>query len=245
VPALCVLACGCFGIFPVPTAKHTPKKYGTRGEIEKRGLRFLKRGTPTRSDVLLNLGEPDLTWHDDRYFAYRWITVRGKVAAWDLSDDLTAGGDTFPMGKKRHDLVFEFGGDGTVRRHADIRRWSKTVRHDDAGPAPIEPQELLVLQVRPRKQGGTRTCSLRLGETIELREESEAEAVRIDPRSVRQLRYQSKRDLDWKAGKFHCRLLYTASDGRPMTLRFDIDLTYLPTVIDYFATCCHAAKIAS
>ena len=48
-------------------------KYSLRGPIEKRSLEFIKVGSTTREEVLLNLGDPD--WLSEKcFFGYRYRT---------------------------------------------------------------------------------------------------------------------------------------------------------------------------
>jgi hypothetical protein len=240
-----LLLCGCVGFLPLPTTKYTPREYGTRGEIESSVLRFLKTGTATRIEVLLNLGEPDLRWGADRYFAYRWITARGRVVAWGVSDtDAEAG--SAPISKRRHDLVIEFDGRGTVRRYGDIRKWkrnrdTRSPALELAGAATID-----VVHRLPQAAGGPTGGRLRLGESLSLeRAGDRGSAIRIRVGDVRRFHYQSKKDVDWKPGTFHCRLKYRDGSGRLAVLELDIGLTDLPLLIDYLRTRCPGARITS
>jgi hypothetical protein len=66
----------------IPTPRHVPAEFGTRGPIEKQSLAFLDIGRTTRKDVLLHLGEPDAVvraWESgsEESFLYSWKSVGG------------------------------------------------------------------------------------------------------------------------------------------------------------------------
>jgi outer membrane protein assembly factor BamE (lipoprotein component of BamABCDE complex) len=240
----CVLICGCCGVLPIPTAKHTPKRYGTRGEIERRALLFVKAGSTTREDVLLNLGEPDLAWGDETYFAYRWITVNGYVVAW-MGDGHTADGESFPIGKARHDLVIEFDEDGRVARYGDIKKWASA--RGPAQPMAHAPAAVRVSYSVGAKPKHTILGTLRLSEeSLDLEDEGETDPrLRIDPGTIVRFDYSSKKDAAWHLRRFRCDLEYRRADGRRSTLQIYLSLTDLPVLIDYLGQRCPQAVIKS
>jgi hypothetical protein len=78
---------GCV-IIPVPTAEHNfcyrvwgnnCADFKTRGEITEQMLEFLRPGTTTREETILNLGGPDSVWNDETIIAYQWLMVGGYV----------------------------------------------------------------------------------------------------------------------------------------------------------------------
>jgi hypothetical protein len=42
-------------------------------------LEFLRPGTTTREETILNLGGPDSVWNDETIIAYQWLMVGGYV----------------------------------------------------------------------------------------------------------------------------------------------------------------------
>jgi len=240
----CVLSCGCCGVLPIPTAKHTPMKYGTRGEIERKTLRFVEVGSTTREDVLLNLGEPDLAWGDGTYFAYRWITVNGYVVAW-AGDAHTVDGESFPIGKARHDLVIEFDEDGRVARYGDIKKWGSA--RALAQPEDFVPAIVPVSYSVGAKPKYTISGTLRLSEdSLDLEDEGETDPrLRIDPGTVVSFDYSSKKDTAWHLRRFRCDLEYRRADGSRPTLQIYLSLTDLPVLIDYLGQRCPQAVVRS
>lgn len=236
--ASCSLLWGCI-VLPIPTSKHTPREYGTRGRIEQSALSFIESGVTTREDVLLRLGEPDVVWHDERFFAYRWITVTGYV--------FMAGGNSgaaVPMDKDRHDLVIEFNDTGQVLHYQDIRRWGAR-RHGEPGrldlAKPIEVPVDLRDEGEPKQSRSARLRLEQQGLVVEQTDEG-LPPVRIDAADVTALHCQSKKDVRWQSERFACTLKYRASDGTKAQMRFYASLTVLPTLIDYVRqNCPHAA----
>ena len=241
-----LLLCGCIGVIPIPMAKHTPKKFDTRGEIESKDLKFMRSGSSTREGVLFSLGEPDLVWEGERYFGYRWITARGIVVAWAIGDGGGDGG-TMAMGKKRHDLVIEFDESGNVTRYADIRKWASTYSAAASRLDLSSPVELSVVYRHAEESKHSGRGTLRLGEdALELVEPNEPNhTIRIRPEDVRGFYFASKRDDRWRAERFPSDLKYVDAEGASRTLGLTMDLTELPTLIDYLRQACPHVAIKS
>jgi len=224
---------GCIGFLPIPTGKHTPSKYGTRGEIQSRTLARLGPES-SRTDVLLLLGEPDLAWDDERYFCYRWITVRGHVVAWAV-DDTSADGGEWGMGKRRHDLVFAFDDAGRIDRYADIRRWMHGSRRGKTRTASASRSVMIVLESAgedaPPSQ---RRLQLSNGLLEVLGRQGRVVATRIPAARIVKVSYGSKRDNDWRSGRFRVRLRYRDGD-RGDELDFRLSLQDLVTVLEWVA----------
>jgi hypothetical protein len=82
---------GCI-IIPVPHSEMVLP--GSRGMITPSHTAFVQLGSTTREEVLLQLGDPDYRWHDDRVIAYVSLssnlsllvaTIRGGgVGEWPL-----------------------------------------------------------------------------------------------------------------------------------------------------------------
>jgi hypothetical protein len=116
---------GC-AIIPVPTAEHNfchvawgdnCGAFITRGEITEETLEFMRPGTTTREETLLNLGGPDLVWRDETVFSYQWLMVGGYVFwAWSLG--VGAGGGSSYAWFNSYVLLVEFDADNVVQRCA-------------------------------------------------------------------------------------------------------------------------------
>lgn len=80
VVAIASLAGGCMpaGEPTTPDARLHPRV------ISYDATRFFRTGMTTRTDVLLQLGEPDFWWDDQGVFAYEWTDVTDRIlwACW-------------------------------------------------------------------------------------------------------------------------------------------------------------------
>ncbi len=119
-----LLLSGC-AIIPVPTAEHNfcrvvwaanCQDFATRGEITDQTLEFMCPGTTTREETVLNLGGPDLVWHDETIFAYHWFMVGGYVFwAWSFGVPGSGGGSSGAWFKE-YVLLVEFDAHNVVKR---------------------------------------------------------------------------------------------------------------------------------
>lgn len=242
VGSLCMS--GCIGVIPIPTAQYTPKEYNTRGEIEKSALAFLKVDDADREDVLIALGEPDHSWNDERYFLYRWITVRGQTLIWAAAGS-SGSGDAFAMGKRRHDLVIQFDDDGSVLRYGDIKQWDELPIPGDRSDRFAVPRRYDVRWIDPGIDDDAASASLQFdNEGLRLEQRVQPHhVVRIDPDDLHSFRYASRQDVRWSAMRFRCQLIYDDGTDRAGEARFELALSDLPLLIDYVRECCPKATI--
>ena len=62
------------GCLPVPMIPH-----GLGVVLDKKDFEALKPGEATRTDILMNLGEPMYRFEADRFFMYEWTVAYGYV----------------------------------------------------------------------------------------------------------------------------------------------------------------------
>lgn len=219
--SLCV---GCL-IIPIPTAKHTPKGFNTRGEIDAKALEFMRVGSTSREEVLLKLGEPDAVRKDERYYLYRWVTVHGYLI-WATY----GGGDGAEhIGKKRYDLLMEFDDQGIIKRYGDIEEWARKGRgqKDLDLSTPIE-----IPVTHQHRWAPDKDATLILGKDFfEFRDPSHH--FRISPEKIILIRPSSEDDNQWAAGLLSYNIHFSEETEAGERIRIRVDLFSLPILLEY------------
>jgi len=144
--AICVFLYSlCVGCVIVPTPEHTPKEINTRGEIDTKVFESKRVGSTSKEEVLLKLGEPDGVWKDERYFLYRWGTVRGYVGTYGSSR-------RGYVGAERHHWLIEFDEEDVIKQLGDFETWAAKVQGQKDRPLdPSTPVEIQVSCLHPPK----------------------------------------------------------------------------------------------
>jgi len=183
-----VLSCLCLGcvVIPVPTKEHTPTGFNTRGEIDAAAVAFIQVGSTSKEEVLLKLGEPDGVWKDERYFLYRWTSVRGGYLIWIAADPNAGnsgiGGAT--LERERYDLLIEFDNRGVVRRIGDIARWAARIEGQNDSPLDLS-APIRISVTHQHGLGSDKIASLILGkEFFGLAEYKSSHNFRIAPEKI-------------------------------------------------------------
>jgi outer membrane protein assembly factor BamE (lipoprotein component of BamABCDE complex) len=101
---LLLLFAGCL-LIPIP--EHA-REHSQREPIEEDSLQFMKVGSTTREEVLLNLGDPDLFSRDSE-FKYRWETESAFMGV-----DIAGGSGRYDF-YHVYELVVEFDDNGLVK----------------------------------------------------------------------------------------------------------------------------------
>ena len=110
-PLLLAATSGCI-IIPLPHAKRPIE--GSRQDLGESAATVLKRPAATRADVISALGEPDLSWDNDRVFVYRWsVSDLAVLVAAGGGYSGTAGIAECPA---HYFVLVEFDKTGRVRR---------------------------------------------------------------------------------------------------------------------------------
>jgi hypothetical protein len=122
--ALALLA-STSGCIVIPLPHHERAVEGSRQSVGESAANIMRSTTATRADVLFWLGEPDLTWDNDRVFVYRWTTSTLTIL-WAAGGGYQAAGgiEESPI----NNFVFiEFDTSGYVKRwEKRIGPWHKT-----------------------------------------------------------------------------------------------------------------------
>lgn len=110
--ALLLLLCGCIYI-PAHASK-----FSVRAPIGKESLQFIKVGSTTREEVLLNLGTSDYFRDEESVFIWHWET-QAKLYVLPVVY-------TYPVGStvdvfREYELVIEFDDNGIVK-HYEIKK---------------------------------------------------------------------------------------------------------------------------
>lgn len=108
LPLLCT---GCI-LIPIP---HEESTLAVRPGISHPDhARFIQADVTTRTDVLLQLGEPDFAWDHDRIFLYHWSTTDFAVL-WAVGGYGSGNAGVYDL-PKDHDLLIQFNSAGRVCR---------------------------------------------------------------------------------------------------------------------------------
>ncbi len=236
--AICVflysLCVGCY-IVPIPTGKHTPKEFNTRGEIDAKALEFMRVGSTSKEEVLLKLGEPDAAWKDERYFLYRWVTVSGYLL-WGFVGASSSGNEgKEPLGKKRYDLLIEFDDHGVVKRLGDIETWAQRSRQKDRPLDLSTPIEIPV--THHHSWARDKAASLILGKDFfEFREPSHN--FRISPEKIILLRPGFTPLINWAAGVFTYDIHFSEKTVGGEKIKLKVYIFELTTLFEYLRQNC-------
>jgi outer membrane protein assembly factor BamE (lipoprotein component of BamABCDE complex) len=168
--AVCIFLCSLFAgcvVVPVPTGKHTPQVFNTRGEIDAAALGFMHPGSTDKEEVLLQLGEPDGIWQDERYFLYRWVSVTGGYLICVAADPYGggSGGLIAPLKRKRYDLLIEFDDKGVVKRIGDIDTWATKIEGQKDAPLDLS-TPIRIAVTHQRRLARDKIASLILGKNF-------------------------------------------------------------------------------
>ena len=99
----------CSGCIIIPTAEHG-RNFPTRVRIEKKTLDLIVPGKTTRKEVLVQMGEPDVTMKKEQVFAYYWTLTAGYFLVL-----YPYGSTEAPIGRT-HIVLVEFDDRGVVKR---------------------------------------------------------------------------------------------------------------------------------
>ena len=111
VGALALLAhAGCI-VIPVPRPE--TRVHDSRRSLHQPAVKLMNAAAVTRADVLLALGEPDLSWDDGRVIVYRWTTTKMTfIVIYGAGYQGDIGAVDSPI---NHFLYFEFDPAGRVQ----------------------------------------------------------------------------------------------------------------------------------
>jgi len=220
----------CAFIFPVPTARHTPKNAGTRAELENRSLESLRIGSTTREEVLWKFGEPDAYSADERYLLYRWLSVAGYA----YYVDAYAEDDVIRMGVQRHDMLLEFDERNLLVRYGDIETLVTEPIGDDTPVNTTLPQELSVLHRRPASKHWTQAILLLQENLVTLRDEIGPRDIR--PAAIVRLAHKPDDHGLWFAGWLTYHLRYENEPDGIDTIRLQVNVLDVPRLAKYLQT---------
>jgi hypothetical protein len=156
----------------------------------------MRVGNTSKEDVLLKLGEPDGVWKDERYFLYRWMSVRGGYVIW-LTD---YGADGITLDTKRCDLLIEFDDEGVVKRIGDIATWATKI--EGQKDTPLDLSSPIRISVTHRHGfGSDKIASLILRKDLfELAEYKSSHNFRISPERIIRISTKKTSLLDTPSG---------------------------------------------
>jgi hypothetical protein len=126
------VSCSSCVIIPIPTPGRVAGD--SRGHLRDEALAFLQVGRTTRAEVLLNLGEPERAWREQRLFVYYWETE----PFWIAGVVYPAAGGAAPVRWRVHFLLLEFDEAGLLkrRRPGDIPLYGLVVARKDFSKNP-------------------------------------------------------------------------------------------------------------
>lgn len=214
---------GCLP-FVVPTSEYAPSEFPSRGMVEADAFDFLRVGSTVREEVLLRLGEPDATWEDEAFIAYRWWTVSGVAGVIGLR-----GGSSDYVGEQGHDFVIELDDDGIVTRFGLIDEWAST------GPwppgDPLAPA-LEVPIVHRHTPGRDQAATLVLGGGIfEFREPAHSFTTPLD--AVITLTPSNEGRGQWQGGQLSYTLRFSESTEVGDQIGFRLDVSAVPDLVEF------------